>query len=279
MSTLLKRVLSAIVMIGCLILLIYIGGPAIWIAVAVIAGTAEWELSKALKIADKESGKRTIAIIGIAVSALMYGGAWLFDYKMSFLLCPIVYLIFLFAYYVFNYGKISILDVVKFIFVFIYIAVFLGFIPVIRDCVEYGKYLTWLALIPSIASDTFAYFVGSAIGKHKLAPVVSPKKSIEGSVGGVLGSALCAGLYGLFVSSRIEVLPGFIIACAIIGLVNGGISQVGDLTASAIKRESGIKDYGNIIPGHGGALDRIDSVLYIAPIVYVGVVILNMYFM
>lgn len=278
MSTLLKRVLSAIVMIGCLIFLIYVGGPVIWVVVAVIAAVAQWELSKAFGLTVDESGKKRIVICGMAMSAIMYLIAWLSDYKMAFLLCPIIYLIFLFAIYVFKFGKITISDVVKYLFIFIYIAVFLGFVAVIRDKMEYGRYLTWMALIPPIASDTFAYFIGSAIGKHKLAPVVSPKKSIEGSIGGLFGGALCAGLYGWFVSTRIDVLPGFIIACAIIGFVNGGISQMGDLSASAIKRESGIKDYGNLIPGHGGALDRIDSVLYIAPIVYLGVEVLITYF-
>jgi len=278
-STLLKRVLSAIVMIGSLILLIYIGGPVIWVVVSIISITAEWELSKALGLTVNENGKKKIVVCGAVMTVIMYVIAWQSDYRMAFLFCPIIYLIVLFAIYVFNYGKITVSDVMKYLFVYIYIAVFLGFVAVIRDCMPQGRYLTWLALIPSIASDTFAYFIGSAFGKHKLAPVVSPKKSIEGSIGGLLGGALCTGLYGLFVSSRISVLPGFVLACVVIGLINGGISQIGDLSASAIKRESGIKDYGNIIPGHGGALDRIDSVIYIAPIVYLGVMVLTTYFM
>ena len=278
MSSLVKRVLSAIVMIACLIFLIYFGGPIIWLFVAVLSCTAQWELGKALGLNTKESGKIKILIVGMVMTVVMFALCWLWDYKLAILLCTAIYLIILFAVYVFNYGKISVKDVEAFLFVYVYISVFLSFIPVIRECMEPGIYLVWIALIPSIASDTFAYFVGSAIGKHRLAPVVSPKKSIEGSVGGIIGAALCMALYGWYMSTKVSVLPGFVIVCALIGLVNGGVSQIGDLAASAIKREMGIKDYGNLIPGHGGALDRIDSILYIAPVVYLGVVILTTYF-
>lgn len=279
MSSLVKRVLSAIVMIACLIVLVYFGGPIIWIFVAALCSIAQWELGKALGLTEEKSLKKKVLITGMIITAFMLSLCWLWDYKMAVLLCPAVYLIILFAVYVFNYGKFSVKDVEEFIFIYMYISVFLAFVPVIRECFEEGRYLVWIALIPSIASDTFAYFVGSAIGKHRLAPVVSPKKSIEGSVGGVIGAALCMALYGWFMSTKVSVLPGFIVACALIGLVNGGVSQIGDLAASAIKREKGIKDYGNLIPGHGGVLDRIDSILYIAPVVYLGVVILTSYFM
>lgn len=279
MSTLVKRILSAIVMIGALVCLIYIGGPVIWVAVSAISITAEWELGKALGYGQTENGKKPLLIVGMVMSVLMYMICWLYDYKIAFLLCPSIYLIIVFAFYVFKYGKYSVKDVACFILIFMYISIFLAFIPVVRECLPHGMYMVWILLIPSIASDTFAYFVGSAIGKHKLAPVVSPKKSIEGSVGGVIGSALIMGLYGLFLSHNLSVKNGFIIVCVLIGLVVGGVSQIGDLAASAIKREVGIKDYGNIIPGHGGALDRIDSIIYVAPVIYIGVYVLTTYFM
>jgi len=277
-STLLKRVLSAIVLIACLIALIYVGGVSIWIALSLVAVIAQWELGKALGYTDKESGKLKILIFGMIVSILMYASCYLADYKVSLILFPAVYLIILFAIYVFNFGKYSAKDVASYLFIFAYIAVSLSFIPIIRESFEQGRYLVWLILIPPISSDTFAYFVGSAIGKHKMAPVVSPKKSIEGSVGGVIGAAVVTGIFGYYVSTVMNVTNGFVIACAVIGLVVGGVSQIGDLAASAIKREYGIKDYGKLIPGHGGALDRVDSILYVAPIVYFGVVLLTTYF-
>ena len=117
-------------------------------------------------------------------------------------------------------------------------------------------------LIAAFGADIMAYFTGMAIGKHKMAPNLSPKKTIEGAVGGLIGSALFSALFGYFV------MPEIVVKCAIIGAIGGAVSMAGDLTASAFKRQMGIKDYGNLIPGHGGILDRFDSVLFVAPFVY-----------
>ena len=105
------------------------------------------------------------------------------------------------------------------------------------------------------------------IGKHKMAPVLSPKKSVEGGIGGILGAALNGVLYGLASNHGGNAGAG-ILSYAIIGAAGGAISQVGDLAASANKRYHNIKDYGKLIPGHGGILDRFDSVIFTAPIIY-----------
>ena len=119
-----------------------------------------------------------------------------------------------------------------------------------------------------LMGDTAAYFVGSALGKHKLCPHISPKKTVEGSIGGFIGGALG----GLLTFALQGVLPGsqhfHLGALMAIGLLCGGVGQIGDLFASTIKRWAGIKDYGNIFPGHGGIMDRLDSVLMCAPVVY-----------
>ena len=107
-----------------------------------------------------------------------------------------------------------------------------------------------------------AYFTGLAMGKHKLCPHLSPKKSVEGAVGGVIGSVILCLLFGHFF------VPDFKALCLIIGFFGSVVSQLGDLSASAFKRQMGIKDYGNLIPGHGGILDRFDSVLFTAPVVF-----------
>ncbi|MDR3225692.1 MAG: phosphatidate cytidylyltransferase [Clostridiales Family XIII bacterium] len=120
----------------------------------------------------------------------------------------------------------------------------------------------WLVIFTAFATDIFAYFVGYKWGKHKLAPVLSPKKTVEGSIGGIVGSVLVCGVFGYFA------MPEFLVHCIIIGALGGVVSQAGDITASAIKRRLGLKDYGNLIPGHGGLLDRIDSILFTAPFVY-----------
>jgi phosphatidate cytidylyltransferase len=126
----------------------------------------------------------------------------------------------------------------------------------------FGYNFAWLVVITAFGSDIFAYFTGVLIGRHKLAPVLSPKKTIEGSIGGIIGSTLLCGLFGWLTMRDIFV------HCLIIGALGGALSQVGDLTASAIKRKLGIKDYGHLIPGHGGILDRIDSILFTAPVVF-----------
>ena len=111
------------------------------------------------------------------------------------------------------------------------------------------------------------------IGKHKLAPVLSPKKSIEGSVGGIVGSALVGALFGYFMDVTLETQQ-LVLILPIVGGVGSVISQVGDLAASAVKRNFEIKDYGKLIPGHGGIMDRFDSVIFTAPITYFLIMIL-----
>ena len=140
--------------------------------------------------------------------------------------------------------------------------VFFSYHFVLLDSLPYGGKFIWTVVLAAFGSDIFAYFTGYLIGKHKLAPILSPKKTIEGAVGGVVGAAVLCGVYGYFFA------PEFIIQCIFIGVVGGAFSQAGDLTASAFKRKMGIKDYGNLIPGHGGIMDRFDSVIFVAPFVY-----------
>lgn len=137
-----------------------------------------------------------------------------------------------------------------------------------------GKYLFWLIFISSWICDTCAYLVGCSIGKHKLAPVLSPKKSIEGAVGGVAGSVIVAFVFGYFVQVKLLGGNNCVVEYMIICFFGAIISQIGDLFASAIKRNNDIKDYGTLIPGHGGILDRFDSVIFVAPIIYVLSIIL-----
>ena len=140
---------------------------------------------------------------------------------------------------------------------------------------EDGKYLVWLILISSWGSDTCAYVVGSLFGKHKIAPVLSPKKSVEGSIGGVLGAALIGGIVGFILSGHFKstISPAF--TCAVSCGIGSIISQVGDALASAIKRNHNIKDYGNLIPGHGGILDRFDSMIFTAPAIFFAIYFLG----
>jgi phosphatidate cytidylyltransferase len=144
----------------------------------------------------------------------------------------------------------------------IFYVIFFSFhVTLVEQTGEYSV-LVWLIFLTAFGTDVMAYFTGYAFGKHKLCPKISPKKTIEGSIGGTAGSVILCGIFGYFFA------PTIFIHCIIIGLLGGMVSQFGDLTASIFKRKMGIKDYGHLIPGHGGILDRFDSVLFTAPIIY-----------
>lgn len=129
-----------------------------------------------------------------------------------------------------------------------------------------GAFLILLPLVAAWGSDTCALFAGMAFGKHKLAPVVSPKKTVEGAIGGVVGATVIMMLV-VFLMNRYAGLSIHYAGAAIMGAAGAVIGQVGDLSFSIIKRQTGIKDYGHIFPGHGGVLDRFDSVIFVAPVI------------
>lgn len=131
---------------------------------------------------------------------------------------------------------------------------------------ENGAFLVLLPLIAAWGSDTCALFAGMAFGKHKLAPVVSPKKTVEGAIGGVIGATLI--MLGIaFLLNQYPRMGISYIGVAIMGAAGAAIGQLGDLSFSVIKRQCKIKDYSHIFPGHGGVLDRFDSVIFVAPVI------------
>ena len=133
----------------------------------------------------------------------------------------------------------------------------------------YGASLIWLVFIAAFGCDTGAYFVGITLGKHKLIPSLSPKKTIEGSIGGIVTATILALLYGLWMRHVLSIEDiNLLLLCGLTGFLGSFLAQVGDLAASAMKRLTGLKDFGKLIPGHGGVLDRFDSVLLTAPAVY-----------
>jgi phosphatidate cytidylyltransferase len=184
----------------------------------------------------------------------------------SFQLVVIAYIVVLMAVMVFTFPKYEPTQVLVAFFGFFYVVVMLSFVYQVR-MMPLGAFVVWLIFICAWGSDTFAYCVGLTLGKHSLAPALSPKKSIEGGVGGVLGAALLGFLYALAINRFSDVSVG-VISFAVIGALGSVISQIGDLGASAFKRHFNVKDYGKFIPGHGGVLDRFDSVIFAAPVIF-----------
>lgn len=161
--------------------------------------------------------------------------------------------------------KYSFMDVSVTFLGFVYVVILFSFIPLVNSKIH-GEYLVWLIFIGAWLSDTAAYYFGKYLGKHKLCPKVSPKKTIEGAIGGFLGGTLGCGIFGIVVSSYVPEVS--VIHFFLIGALCGIMGQFGDLVASSIKRYVGLKDYSNLIPGHGGILDRFDSILFNAVVVF-----------
>ena len=214
--------------------------------------------------------KSPFALLNYLGTVLLYGCIYVDKTEFLFPLILGVLLISL-TIYVCAFPKYKDVDVMKSFFGFIYAGVLLSYVLRIRT-MEAGMLLAFFVLISSWINDIFAYFVGSAIGKHKFSPKVSPNKSVEGFIGGVAGAGFIGFLYGVVFK---EYIPFTGIHCAIIAALGAIPAVIGDLAASAIKRDNGIKDYSNLIPGHGGILDRIDSILFTAPIIYYLVELFN----
>ena len=185
----------------------------------------------------------------------------------DFRLFVIAFLIVLLMCYVFGYPRFHAKEVLASFFGVFYVSMMLSYIYETR-MMEHGLYIVWLVFLCSWGCDTCAYCVGVLFGKHKMAPKLSPKKSVEGAVGGVLGAMLLTALYSYIFASNMNLEVEQIVVLSLISGVGAFISMIGDLAASAIKRNYEIKDYGTLIPGHGGIMDRFDSVIITAPIIY-----------
>jgi phosphatidate cytidylyltransferase len=189
-----------------------------------------------------------------------------------------VVLIYLLATAVFSHGKTDIRDVSTSLVLWLYTLIGFAGLIIIHDFIRGGQYFYLLAFVGAWVTDTFAYFTGMLLGKHKLIPDVSPKKTVEGAVGGVVFCTLSFVVFGLlynrfWLADGDEAIP--LLAMAIVGFIVSIVSQIGDLSLSLLKRKYGIKDFGKIFPGHGGVLDRFDSVLAVSIILTVSFVFLT----
>ena len=167
-------------------------------------------------------------------------------------------------------GKKNIIDVAITIFGICYVPMMLSFLSFIRN-MEGGKVLIWYPIIAAWGSDIWAYVIGRHFGKHKYTDI-SPNKTIEGCVAGILGAVIMAVIFTVVINNVFHTEVNYI-AIATITLILSAIGQIGDLTASSIKRHCNIKDFGQILPGHGGMLDRFDSVIFIIPFAYISIML------
>ena len=263
------RILTALVMavvgIPLLIFSQYIIYP---IAAGVLAVFALYEMAGVIGIRKNLALTLPTYLIALATPIFAYFFSdRVTDFIFGALLVIIAVLLYLFGYAVAMRGEVSFSDIATHFTTFTYITVAFTAITLVRYLPN-GVYYFALVFVGSWVSDVFAYFVGRAIGRHKMIPEISPKKTWEGAVGGVFFTVVAFLVYGIIISLvTTDIRPNYIVL-AILGLVLSIVSIFGDLIASLIKREHGVKDYGFIFPGHGGVLDRFDSALAVAPVLF-----------
>lgn len=264
-ASLKTRVLTAIIGIPLIILILLAPAPVITVVVALASLIGLYEYFKTVGLLDK----KFLCILGY-IAALVISSGTINNVSVSLILVY-AYVVVLFVTMLLSKGKVTTLDICKLIFGLVYIPYFMSHITYIRN-LEFGSIYVWLVFLGAFMTDSAAYFVGVFLGKHKLCPKISPKKTIEGAVGGLLGGGLSFILFGYIINTFFsQFLNGMSISYPLIfllGILVSVVSQIGDLVASSIKRQHEIKDFGNIFPGHGGMLDRCDSIILVAPMVF-----------
>lgn len=261
------RLVSGIVMIIIALATMFLGGPYLAGILMLISLAGYRELTKAQKVNTAEKGFNGLEIVGLIGVAGYYAVMYVWQNTALLLMCIVLVFMAEMFLYVICFPRYQAQQVVTAIFSFLYAPVMLSFMYMTRMS-ESGIYLVWLILISSWGCDTCAYCVGKLIGRKKIFPVLSPHKSLEGCIGGVAGAALIGGLYAYFVVEAVIPDQKVLWIIVFISAVGALMSMVGDLAASAIKRNYEIKDYGKILPGHGGIMDRFDSMIVTAPMIY-----------
>ncbi|NBG87603.1 phosphatidate cytidylyltransferase [Isachenkonia alkalipeptolytica] len=248
------RIISAVIGIPILIGIITLGGAPLMAALGLVMILGLREFYQALS----KKGFQPVDGIGYAftvflVFSLFLGQDWATQgIYGAFLLTALTLLL---------NEKYTVQDGMLTLYGILYIPILMSYIIRV-DLLESPAHIIWLVFIIAFATDTFAYFTGRFLGKHKLCPRVSPKKTIEGSIGGLVGTVAACGVFAYFI------FPQGIFSFMILGALGSAVAQMGDLSASMVKRWTGIKDFGKIMPGHGGVLDRFDSIIFAAPLVY-----------
>lgn len=257
-----KRIITSIVAICVLVpVLIFSGTPVLPIAVGLATAIGIFEMLKCLGMHKKY-------VLAVPLYAVALGMPSFIRYSdinvgAACFIIAVAYLIVMFAAIVWSHGKLKFADGMATFIVCAYIIAAMNSIIYVRDFSDYGKYLYLLIFLGAWITDTFAYFTGMLFGKHKLIEDVSPKKTIEGSIGGIFFCVVSFVVFGIIMDVFFD-RSANILFLAISAVAVSVVSQIGDLIMSVIKRHYGIKDYGKLFPGHGGMLDRFDSILAVA---------------
>lgn len=259
------RTITGIIFIGVIAVIFILGYTTMLVVLGIISLMGIWELLRATKILYTP-----FAVTAFIADILFYVLIGFYDREYVTL-----YMVFLFAIfaiadiiiYILNYPKYSLTELFGSYFSVFYIGVTLSFLYITRVH-AWGAYLVWLAVASSWGADVFAYLGGMLIGTHRVFPTISPKKTREGCICGILGAGLLGFLYALCVHWVLTDFSLELLIFPVVCMLGAVISLFGDLFASAIKRTVGIKDYSNILPGHGGILDRFDSIILVSPVIY-----------
>lgn len=260
------------------------------VAVGIICLVAVYEMAKCLGFDKNYFITVPMYIVALALPMIRHENYdILFNSNNTYLAFAMVVLfgqlIYTLAYVMFKKNAVKVSDILTFYAMYVYIVGCFTSMVIIRYTYAElgaggapisGKYIYLLAFLGAWVCDTFAYFVGKFFGKHKLIPEISPKKTIEGSIGGILFTIGAFAIYTLTVNNIFHKDLSYWKLC-LIGLVLSIVSQIGDLIASSVKRQYNIKDYGSLFPGHGGVLDRFDSVMLTAPTLFALNTVINMF--
>ncbi|MGE5329029.1 MAG: phosphatidate cytidylyltransferase [Deltaproteobacteria bacterium] len=267
---LLTRIISAA--FGIFLLVLVMIGPEIWfdVALAIIALIAMWELNSAFKSRELKpmawlgyTSVLFVLLLQLALSLQICSKRVVVLLVLGF---SLLVLYITFTKVVLSNNKINFVDASVTILSILYVTFLFSFLGLTRHMAE-GRFIVWFVFIGGWVTDMAAYFAGMLFGRNKLIPEISPNKTIEGSVGGLVGCIIVTVIYGLLIKNNLKVDMG-LLHFIILGMFTSISAQLGDLTASAIKRTTKIKDYGYIMPGHGGIIDRFDSILFVSPIVF-----------
>ncbi len=260
----LKRIITSLVAVCILIPALALSGtPVFPVALAIVGIICIYEMLKCMGTHKKYTLAVPLYLAAAAVPIMMRYIVDATVFSRIYFIAAAVYLVAVFAAVIWSHGKFQFSDAMAMFGVCVYIIAAISSILYVRDRSNGGEYIYILIFLGAWMTDIFAYFTGVFFGKHKLIEDVSPKKTIEGSIGGIFFCALSFVIFGIVVDALFD-REANIVFLAISGIFVSVISQIGDLIMSVIKRYYGIKDYGKLFPGHGGMLDRFDSVLAVS---------------